>query len=131
VRARHAENLVQRAAGFRTRCASALVLAWLAMLLIACAHAHAAIYFRSGATNQTGSGATSIAVNVPAGVVAGDVMIASIAAEGGGNFTAPSGWSSTNLFAGATKFGTGGVYFHVAGSSEPSSYSWGMGSSAR
>src|SRR5439155_553461 len=72
-----------------------------------------------------------VAADVPAGVVAGDVMIASIAAEGGGNFTAPSGWSSTNLFAGATKFGTEGVYFHVAGSSEPASYSWGMGSSPR
>jgi hypothetical protein len=131
VRARHAESLAQRPGGSRKRSAAALAIAWLTILLIACAHAHAAIYFRSGATAQTGSGATSIAVNVPAGVVAGDVMIASIAAEGGGNFTAPSGWSSTNLFAGATKFGTEGVYFHVAGSSEPTSYSWGMGSTPR
>jgi hypothetical protein len=131
VRARHAENLAERASASREHSASALAIACLLASLLACAPASAAIYFRSGATNQTGSGATSIAVNVPAGVVAGDVMIASIAAEGGGNFTAPSGWSSTNLFAGATKFGTEGVYFHVAGSSEPASYSWGMGSSAR
>jgi len=131
VRARHAENLADRAGASRKRSALALATACLTTLLIECSQAHAAIYFRSGATNQTGSGATSIAVNVPAGVVAGDVMIASIAAEGGGNFSAPSGWSSTNLFAGATKFGTGGVYFHVAGSSEPASYSWGMGASAR
>ena len=101
------------------------------LLLLACENAAATIYFRSVATAQTGSGATSIAVSVPAGVVAGDVMIATIAAEGGGNFTAPSGWSTTNLFAGATKFGTEGVYFHVAGSSEPTSYSWGMGSTPR
>ena len=131
MRACHARNPARRASGSRQRCASALAVAWLTTLLIACADAHAAIYFRSAATAETGSGATSVAVNVPAGVVAGDVMIASIAAEGGGNFTAPSGWSATNLFAGATKFGTEGVYFHVAGSSEPTSYSWAMGSTPR
>jgi len=131
VRAGHAENLPQRAAGSRTRCGSALAIAWLTILLIACAHADAAIYFRSAETAQTGSGATSIAINRPAGVVAGDVMIASITAEGSGSFTVPSGWSSTGLFSGATFFGFSGVYFHVAGTSEPASYSWELGTSRK
>ena len=131
MRARHADNLAERAGASRTLVGSGLAIACLLAPLLACSPARAAIYFRSGATAQTGSGATSIAVSVPAGVVAGDVMIASIAAEGGGNFTAPTGWSSTNLFAGATKFGTGGVYFHVASSSEPASYSWGLGTSRK
>jgi hypothetical protein len=103
----------------------------LVLLLFASAQAGATIYFRSAETAQTGSGATSIAVNVPAGVVAGDVMIASIDAEGTGSFTAPSGWSSAGLFSGTTFFGFAGVYFHVAGSSEPASYSWGLGTSRK
>jgi hypothetical protein len=59
------------------------------------------------------------------------VLIASIDAEGSGSFTVPSGWSSTGLFSGTTFFGFSGVYFHVAGSSEPSSYSWGLGTTRK
>jgi hypothetical protein len=103
----------------------------LALSLPLCAEAQASTYFRSSTTAQTGSGATSIAVSVPAGVVAGDVMIASIDAEGSGTFTVPTGWSSTGLFSGATFFGFSGVYFHVAGSSEPASYSWELGTSRK
>jgi hypothetical protein len=101
------------------------------VLLFACAQARATTYFRSASTAQTGSGATSIALNVPSGVVAGDVMIASIAAEGSGSYTVPSGWSSTGLFSGVTYFGFGGIYFHVAGSSEPASYTWDLGTSRK
>ena len=108
-----------------------LGIACLLASLLASARAEALTYFRSAATAQTGSGATSIAVNVPAGVVAGDVMIAVIDAEGSGTFTAPTGWSSTGLFAGTREFGYRGVYFHVAGSSEPASYSWGLTTSRK
>jgi hypothetical protein len=99
--------------------------------LVLCAQARATTYFRSSATAQTGSGASSITVNVPAGVVAGDVMIAAIDAEGSGSFTAPTGWSSTGLFSGATFFGFAGIYFHVAGASEPASYTWGLGTTRK
>jgi hypothetical protein len=68
---------------------------------------------------------------VPAGVVAGDVLIATVDAEGSAGFTVPSGWSSTGLFSGATFFGFSGVYFHVAGAGEPASYSWGLGTSRK
>jgi len=58
-------------------------------------------------------------------------MIAVIDAEGSGTITAPSGWSSTGLFASTTFFGFRGAYFHVAGSSEPSSYTWTLGTSRK
>ncbi len=111
--------------------AAALAGACLSAALLAPPDAHALTYFRSAATAQTGSGASSISVGVPAGVVAGDVMIAAIDAEGSGTITAPSGWSSTGLFAGTSFFGFSGVYFHVAGSSEPASYSWSLGTTRK
>jgi hypothetical protein len=93
--------------------------------------ADATEYFRSASTGQTGSGATSIAINAPAGLVSGDVMLASIDAEGGGTITAPTGWSSTNLVSGGSNVGFKGVYFKVAGASEPSSYSWNLSTSRK
>jgi hypothetical protein len=108
----------------------ALAIAGLLFPLFA-AQARATIYFRSAETAQTGSGATSIVVTRPAGVVSGDVMIASIDAEGSGSFTVPTGWSSTGLFSGTSFFGFSGVYFHVAGSGEPASYSWGLGTARK
>jgi hypothetical protein len=117
--------------GWRPGRAPQLVIVCLLALPLACVDAQAATYFRSAATAQTGSGESSIVVKVPAGVVAGDVMIATIDAEGGGSYTVPGGWSSTGLFSGAAWFGFSGVYFHVAGAGEPASYSWGLGSSRK
>lgn len=61
----------------------------------------------------------------PAGVVAGDVLVASVASTGGVT-SAPSGW--TELGEQATGGGPEGVrqsvYWKVASGSEPSSYSW-------
>jgi hypothetical protein len=110
---------------------AAVAAVWVGMLSLPGPGANALTYFRNAATAQTGSGATSIAVGVPAGVVAGDVLIAVVDAEGSGTITAPSGWSSTNLVAATTSFGFRGVYFHVAGSSEPSSYTWTLGTSRK
>src|SRR5271165_732120 len=73
----------------RTRVAWVAICGLLVFLLTG-ARAEALTYFRSAATAQTGSGATAIAVNVPAGVVAGDVMIAVIDAEGSGTLTPPT-----------------------------------------
>src|SRR5438270_1236425 len=107
-----------------------LLLALLALLLGA-GQAQATIYFRSSSTAQTGSGATSVTANLPSGTVAGDVMIATLDSEGTAAPTVPTGWSSTGLFAGVSFFGYSGVYFKVATASEPSSYSWGLGTSRK
>jgi len=129
--ARGAGSPYERAAKRHAARLAVLGTSCLAVFMLVGARAEALTYFRSAATAQTGSGATSIAVNVPSGVVAGDVMIAVIDAEGSGTLTPPSGWSSTGLFAGTREFGYRGVYFHVAGSSEPSSYSWGLTTSRK
>jgi hypothetical protein len=101
------------------------------VLLVTSVPAQGAIFYRSGTTAQTGSGSSSLAINVPTGVVAGDVMLATVDAEGGTGFTPPSGWSSTGLFNAASNVGWSAVYFHVATSSEPASYSWSLGSSRK
>jgi hypothetical protein len=99
--------------------------------LLPSVQAQAATFFRSGTTAQNGNGSTSVTINVPSGVVAGDVMLAAVDAEGSGSFTVPSGWSSTGLFDGTSFIGHSGVYFHVAGASEPASYTWTLGTTRK
>jgi hypothetical protein len=90
--------------------------------------AHAATYFRGETTNQNGSGgATTLAINVPSGTIAGDVMVATITSANTTAPATPSGWAKV---AGAsTSFGSGSltVFTRVAGSGEPASYSWTLG----
>jgi hypothetical protein len=110
-------------------------LAWglvcVSALLLSSAQAQAASFFRSSSSNQNGAGATSLSVNKPAGVVAGDVMVAAIAADGNASIAVPSGWSATGLYNAASWTSTGWVQtvFKVAGASEPASYSWALGTS--
>jgi hypothetical protein len=111
--------------------ARASLLVLLFLLLLGSARAQAAVYFRSTASAQTGSGASSVTVNLPTGTVAGDVMIATVNVEGGTGLTAPAGWSSTGLYAGPSVFGYSGVYYKVATATEPGSYTWSLGSSLK
>lgn len=86
--------------------------------------------------------ASSLAVNVPAGTTANDVMIASITmrpcsnTSGGActtTTTAPAGWTLVNQVDQTTGAGTGGfghrlfVYQRLASGTEPGSYSWSFG----
>jgi hypothetical protein len=96
------------------------------VVLFAPAQAQAATFFRSAASNQNGAGATSLAVNVPSGVQAGDVMIATVDADGAGSIAVPSGWSATGLYNAVSQFGWSQVVFRVATASEPASYSWNL-----
>jgi hypothetical protein len=98
-------------------------------LLLSSAQAQAASFFRSASSNQNGAGSTSLTINKPAGVVAGDVMVAAVGANGNTGITAPAGWSSTGLYNATAWSNTGWirVAFKVAGASEPASYSWGLG----
>ncbi len=87
-----------------------------------------AITFRSAATANTGnSTATSITVNKPAGVVAGDVMIAVLTVATGSNvaIAAPSGWALILRTDESTNIATAS-YYKVATASEPTSYQWGF-----
>jgi hypothetical protein len=75
---------------------------------------------------------TSLPVSIPPGVQAGDIMLAQIVvydAAGTNVPTAPSGWATVRHDAvnNGNKL-TSWLYLHVAGASEPVSYSWQLAS---
>ncbi|MGQ0510091.1 MAG: DUF6701 domain-containing protein [Betaproteobacteria bacterium] len=72
---------------------------------------------------------TTLAVNVPAGTVEEDVMLASIAvAPSGATVTAPAGWTELHNTAGTSNRLV--TYQRVAGATEPASYTWTLGGTA-
>lgn len=76
----------------------AWLLAAVAAALITCAAAPradalATIYFRGAVSTQTGTGASSLALQAPAGLAAGDLLILDVDQIGGTN-TIPSGWTA-------------------------------------
>lgn len=74
------------------------------------------IVYTNGGTDRT------VAIPKPSGVQAGDVLVAQVFDSLLGALTVPAGWSLVaEREAGAHHLG---VYLKVAGSSEPSSYSW-------
>lgn len=108
--------------------ASALVL-----LFSATTPALAAITFvGSQSATSGGSGTSTLTINRPTGVVAGDVLVAVITARGGNTvtITAPTGWQvvrRTN--AGGTLVQA--VFFRVVTATEPASYTWGLAPAQR
>jgi hypothetical protein len=118
-------QLTRRSLTFLTLC----VLCAVGMLAVPESALAAGITLRSVSSNNV-SGVTSFTLNAPAGVAANDVMVAQITVRGGTGetITAPSGWNlirrddqSTNL--------AQALYYKVATSSEPSSYTWTFGTS--
>ena len=99
-------------------------------LLLAVLTAQAQIAQRGSSVNGT-STSTTLTINKPTGVVAGDVMIVNICQRGNGT-TAPSlaGW--TAISSGAIDGGTtlGALLYKVAGASEPASYTFTLGTGA-
>jgi hypothetical protein len=81
------------------------------------------------ATKANTTASTSISVNRPAGVVPGDVLVACVAVHSSKVKTAPTGWDPIAASTAQSKVRTYG-YYHVAGASEPGSYSWVLSSSA-
>ena len=80
----------------------------------------------SSADNVT---ATTLVVSKPAGTTSGDVLLASVSARGNPSFTAPAGWSLVRLdISGSTIRQV--VFMHVAGASEPASYTFTMSKSS-
>jgi uncharacterized protein YbdZ (MbtH family) len=87
------------------------------------------ISLRAAAIGNNGAGGSTLTLSVPAGTSSGDVMVAHVDVRTAGNsIAAPAGWSlvlrqdSSSAIATAT-------YVKVAGSSEPSSYTWSFGTS--
>jgi hypothetical protein len=90
--------------------------------------AQAAITFVAPASAQNAAGATTLAIPKPTGVLEGDVMVATVTAKETGTVTAPSGWTAIkNLTQGTALRQV--TYYKVATASEPTSYSWSLGTS--
>jgi hypothetical protein len=85
------------------------------------------IAYRSSAASGVASGTLTMAINVPAGTVLNDVMIAAIGVRPNPTttITAPAGWTllrridNTNPTAHSLA-----IYYKVATAAEPASYSW-------
>ena len=107
-----------------------LLLAFI-LAAIGVGRAEAAPFLRA-ASSASGS-ATSVAVSTPAGVAAGDVLVAALTARlaPGGKITAPTGWQLVRRDI-STKGASlqQALYTHVAGSAEPASSIWRLSSSA-
>jgi len=121
-----------------------IVIALAALLLAAPAHAQVSfraaaqsvgtaggIAFRASAQAGAASGVLTLTINVPAGTVQNDVMVAAIGVRPNtATVTAPSGWTLVrriNSTAGNSNSLL--VYTRVAGAGEPANYAWGFSSS--
>ncbi len=89
-------------------------------------------YVGSSALADYSTPVTTVTIDLPAGVEAGDILLAQIVVwDGSGSdlITAPSGWALVRLDAvsNANKI-TSWLYYKVAGATEPASYGWTLGS---
>ena len=105
-----------------------------ALFALGSGHAHAAVAQRGTATTATtGQNSTNLTINLPAGVVAGDVMLAVISknAQTIGATTPPSGWTQVDArnlnTTSANNKTQGSVFYRVADGSEGASFSFGLG----
>lgn len=89
------------------------------------------VELRSDASTVATVASTSLTVDCPAGVVAGDVLLAVVAAVGTPTITAPAGWVEVDTLDAGTSSLRSAVYCLVADGGEPASWSWTLDSSAR
>lgn len=80
------------------------------------------ITMRGTAQSSTSSGATSRSVTKPTGVTTNDVLLAVVTHDGSPDVITASGW--TELYYNSGTDINVGIYYKVAGGSEPSSYSF-------
>jgi hypothetical protein len=103
-------------------CVLGIAVLWLAA---AAGRADAAIAEVSASSAANASGSSSDVIGQPAGVISGEVLVATITAAGTGAITPPSGWtviSDTTTTLRQTSF------YHVTATGEPASWSWTLGS---
>ncbi|HET7168477.1 MAG TPA: Ig-like domain-containing protein, partial [Candidatus Limnocylindrales bacterium] len=80
------------------------------------------ITFRS-ASSADNATATSLVIPAPAGAVSGDVLVAAVSVRGGPTITPPAGWTLVRQDINASTMRQA-LFVHVAGGSEPSSYTF-------
>ncbi len=85
------------------------------------------IALRGTTTGNNGSGGTTLTIANPTGTLSGDVMVAHVIVRTASNtITAPNGWSLIRRQDSSSSISTA-TYRKVAGSSEPTSYTWTFG----
>lgn len=101
--------------------------ACIALFLLALAAGTRADIVLVGATSAGSANTTSQALNVPAGVAAGNILIAQIAVRGGSGttITPPAGWTTILVNNSGTTIRQG-IYYRIADGTEPASYSFGI-----
>jgi len=72
--------------------------------------------------------AASLMIAKPTGAAAGDVLLAAVAVRGAPTVSPPAGWTLVQDQTTAASASRQVLYWHVAGSSEPSSYTFTLGS---
>jgi WxL domain surface cell wall-binding len=92
---------------------------------VAPGRAEAAIALVSARSAANASGSSSEVIAQPAGVTSGEVLVAIITAGGTGAITPPSGWT---VIRDTTTTLRQTSYYHVTGTSEPTSWTWTLGS---
>jgi hypothetical protein len=85
--------------------------------------ATAEIVFHGSSSGVNNGAATSLALPLPTGVAAGDVLVASVTVRGAPVITAPAAWSMVRTDADGS-FVKQAVFVKVAGASEPASFVW-------
>ncbi len=75
--------------------------------------------------SNNGGSLSSIDLVRPAGLVTGDVMLASIDVSGSSTITAPAGWTLVRTTSNGSALRKS-TYVRVAGAAEPGSYAWGV-----
>jgi hypothetical protein len=80
------------------------------------------IVLRSVATKST-KDTTTLTINKPSGLATGDLMIAGLDVIGTPTITPPAGWTAVHTDTNGTRMRQE-IFYRVAGSSEPKSYSW-------
>src|SRR3954451_20420767 len=89
----------------------------------------ASLVTAGGATSAAVNNSTPLSVNKPAGVAAGDVLVAAFAASGNPTGTWPAGWNLVTGGYTASNNLLGGVLYKVATATEPASYTFTASSS--
>jgi methionine-rich copper-binding protein CopC len=86
----------------------------------------AGIAFRS-ASSANNLTATTLVIPAPAGVAAGDALLAAVATRGAPTITAPAGWALVRQDANASTMRQA-IFVRIAGASEPASYTFTLSS---
>jgi hypothetical protein len=80
-----------------------------------------------GASSAANATATTLVLPKPAGFASGDALLASVATRGAPTITPPAGWTLVRLDASGSTVRQA-VYVHIAGGSEPASYTFTLSS---